>query len=184
NWIVPAARGPSVIYLPPAMSPNARYPVLYLLQGFHGGPHQYFAGLDFARFADRAIASHRVAPFIAVAAPAGITFHYDGEWAGAWEGDFVRDVVPWGDRNLPTRPVRTARVLAGLSAGGYGAVDIGLRHPSMFGTLESWSGYFEAPHDGPLARADGKALAAHDPSLLVRREATELRALGVRFFLS
>jgi len=43
--------------------------------------------------------------------------------------------------------------LAGFSAGAYGSLDIGLRHPGLFGTLESWSGYFRAPHDGSLAGA-------------------------------
>src|SRR5262249_30635222 len=76
------------------------------------------------------------------------------------------------------------RAVAGLSAGGYGAVDIGLRHPGLFGTLESWSGYFTAPHDGSLAHADAAELAAHDPSRLARREATLLRRLGARLFLS
>ena len=32
----------------------------------------------------------------------------------------------------------------GLSAGGYGAFNIGLRHLSQFGAVESWSGYFVA----------------------------------------
>jgi enterochelin esterase-like enzyme len=50
--------------------------------------------------------------------------------------------VPWTDANLPTVADRAGRILAGLSAGGYAAVDIGLRHPFMFSTLEAWSGYF------------------------------------------
>jgi enterochelin esterase-like enzyme len=71
-----------------------------------------------------------------------------------------------------------------LSAGGYGAVDIGLRHPGLFGTLESWSGYFMPFRDGPLRNASARELAAHDPSLLVRNEAPQLRRLGTRFYLS
>jgi enterochelin esterase-like enzyme len=75
-------------------------------------------------------------------------------------------------------------VLAGLSAGGYGAVDIGLRHPGLFSTLESWSGYFHPLRAGALVRANAAGLRAHDPSLLVRREAPLLRRLRTRFFLS
>jgi hypothetical protein len=54
----------------------------------------------------------------------------------------------------------------------------------MFDLAESWSGYFRPFRDGPLAHASAAELAAHDPTLLVRREATRLRRGNVRFFLS
>ena len=184
NPAMPALRRPSIVYLPPHVDAGKRYPVLYLLQGFYGGPLQFASGLQIASVADTAIASGAVQPFIAVAAPAGPTVKYDGEWAGPWEDYLVRDVVPWIDAHLPTIPTRTGRALAGLSAGGYGAVDIGLRHPRLFATLEAWSGYFKPFRDGPLRHAGARELASHDPSRLIRREAPLLRLLGTRFFLS
>ena len=75
-------------------------------------------------------------------------------------------------------------MIAGLSAGGYGALDIGLRHPNLFGTIESWSGYFSPLRDGPFKHAGAATLAANDPTLLVRDEAPGLRTAGVRFFVS
>ena len=96
----------------------------------------------------------------------------------------VSDVVPWADANLPTIPDRAGRVLAGLSAGGYGAVDIGLRHPLLFSTLEAWSGYFHPLRAGALVHARPAGMRAHDPSLLARREAPLLRRLRTRIFLS
>jgi enterochelin esterase-like enzyme len=184
NTYVPNASRPTVVYLPPGFDPRSHYPVAYLLQGFRGSPYQYVDGLDLARRADRLIAVHDVTPFIAVIPPAGLTARFDGEWTGVWEDYLLHDVVPWVDGHLPTEPGAYGRVIAGLSAGAYGALDIGLRHPRVFGTLESWSGYFRAPHDGSLVHATAGELAAHDPSLLVAREATLLRHLGVRFFLS
>jgi enterochelin esterase-like enzyme len=181
---VPALRRPTVVYLPPAATAPARYPVLYLLQGFRGSPYQFTSALALADVADAAIAARRVRPFVAVAPPAGVTPRYDGEWAGPWERYLVQDVLPWVDRHLPARGGRAARALAGLSAGGYGAVDIGERHPFLFRTLEAWSGYFHPYRDGPLRDASRPALAAHDPSLLARREAPLLRRLRMRFFLS
>ena len=118
------------------------------------------------------------APFVAVAPVAGTRSRYRGEWAGQWEDYVVRDVVPWVDARLS----RGSRTIAGLSAGGFGAVDIALRHPGLFSTVESWGGYFQPFRDGPLARATPAELAAHDPVLLVRREARALRS--TRFFLS
>jgi enterochelin esterase-like enzyme len=181
---LPRLQRASVVYLPPHVTMGTRYAVLYLLHGFRGSPWQFSAGLNLATVADRAIASGTVRPFIAVAPPAGLTSAYDGEWAGPWEHYLVSDVVPWVGTHLPAARTRSARAIAGLSAGGFGAVDIGLRHPRLFGTLEAWSGYFRPLRDGPLRHADTQELAADDPSLLVRRDAPLLRRLGTRFYLS
>jgi len=125
-----------------------------------------------------------VPPFVAVMPPAGVTWRFHGEWTGPWERFLVDDVLPWTDAHLPVSRAPPERTLAGLSAGGYGAVDIGLRHPGLFGTLEAWSGSFDAPRDGSLRDADATVRAAHDPTLLVEREAPLLRRLGTRVFLS
>jgi S-formylglutathione hydrolase FrmB len=134
---LPALRRPTVVYLPPPTPARTRLPVLYLLQGFRGSPFQYPNGLRFASMADRMIAAHLTRPFIAVAPPAGLTWRFHGEWTGVWEEYVVRDIVPWVDRHLPTIRARQGRAIAGLSAGGYGAVDIGLRRPELFQTEES-----------------------------------------------
>jgi hypothetical protein len=54
----------------------------------------------------------------------------------------------------------------------------------MFGTVESWSGYFKPLHDGPFKTASAATLDANDPVLLARSEAQRLRADHTRFFLS
>jgi enterochelin esterase-like enzyme len=174
---------PTVVYLPPGFHPSRRYPVVYLLQGFPGSPYQYVDGIDLPGWADPRIAAGKLPPFVAVIPPAGIDA-YHGDWTGVWESYLVDEVVPWTDAHLPTIADRGGRVLAGLSAGGYGAVDIGLRHPGMFSTLEAWSGYFHPLREGALVHADAAGLHAHDPSLLVAREAPSLRRLGTRVFLS
>jgi hypothetical protein len=77
------------------------------------------------------------------------------------------------------------RALEGLCAGGFGAVDVGLRHPGIFGTLGSFEGYF-APvfRDGPFAGATKADLRAHTPSVLLRRQAVALERSAVRFYVS
>jgi enterochelin esterase-like enzyme len=172
------------VYLPPGFDEARRYPVVYLLHGMPGSPSEYPDGTQLGKFADAAIAAGLVRPFIGVIPAAGTTPHYDGEWAGRWENALVDDVLPWVDSTLPTIPARAGRVIAGLSAGGYGAVDIGLRHPNLFGRIESWSGYFSPLRDGPFRHAGASLLAANDPTLLVQHEAPWLRAAGIRFFLS
>ena len=141
-------------------------------------------GLRLAAVADSLIHARRVRPFVAVLPPAGQSAQFAGEWTGSWERYVVQDVVPWADRHLPLTAAPRARTLAGYSAGGYGSIDIGLRHPGLFGTLESWSGYFKAPGDGSLAHATAAERTAHDPQALVRADAAALRAGHLRVFLS
>jgi enterochelin esterase-like enzyme len=116
--------------------------------------------------------------------PAGETVSFDGEWTGRWEDYVVDDVVPWATRHLPVSSAASMRSLAGLSAGGYGAVDIGLRHPGLACALESWSGYFRAPKDGSLRGASLAVRFDHDPGALAQKEAAQLARRGTRFFVS
>ena len=150
NRAVPQTRRPTLVYLPPTASERARYRVIVLLQGFPGGPYSFADGLQLAGAADLLIAAHASPPFVAVMPPAGPTPWFHGEWTGPWERFLVRDVMRWADTHLPIAANRRLRTIAGLSAGGYGALDVALRHPALFGTVEAWSGSFDAPRDGSL----------------------------------
>jgi len=184
SGVLPGELRPGLVYLPPGFSTSHRYPVVYLLHGMPGSPSEYPSGAGLLDFADNSIADGTVRPFVAVLPAAGPDDRYNGEWAGPWEAGLVDRVVPWIDAHLPTIASRPGRVIAGLSAGGFGAVDIALRHPTLFGTVESWSGYFAPLQDGPFKGASRAVLAANDPTLLARARAAELRNEGVRFFLS
>jgi enterochelin esterase-like enzyme len=181
---VPRLRRASLVYLPPNVDPAHRYPLVIMLHGLRGSPYSFAGGLRLPEAVDPAIAAHRLAPFIAVIPPAGLTPGFDGEWTGPWERYVVDDVVPWVSAHLPVERDAAGRVIAGYSAGGYGAVDIALRHPGLFGVAESWSGYFGAPHDGSLRGAPRAKLAAHSPTDLVGTRRDELVSLGTRFWLS
>jgi S-formylglutathione hydrolase FrmB len=178
----PGAARAGFVYLPPGFEPAVRYPVVYLLHGMPGSPSEYLDGTDLAAFADEGIASGSLRPFIAVAPAAGSSRAYNGEWAGPWETELVQRIVPWVDASLPTIATREGRVIAGLSAGGYGAADIGIRNASVFGAIESWSGYFRPLHDGPFKDASRTVLAANDPQELVRHNDRTLAR--TRFFVS
>lgn len=173
---------PSIVYLPPDLSTDRRYPVIYLLHGMPGSPLEYAHDLGLIDWADRQIVVGRLKPFIAVAPSAAQ--RTGGEWAGFWERYLVDGVVPWIDANLPTIASPGGRVLGGLSAGGFGAYDIGLRHPGLFGRLASWGGYFHPLDDGPFKDATTAELDANDPWLLLRFEAAQLRQDRTHFFLS
>jgi enterochelin esterase-like enzyme len=182
--VFPGTQRAGYVYLPPRFDPAERYPVVYLLHGMPGSPSEYLYGANLPQWADAAIASDEVRPFIAVMPAAGPDHHYNGEWAGPLATNLVDLVVPWVDAHLPTLADAGDRVIAGLSAGGYGAIDIALQHPSLFGRAESWSGYFTPLHDGPFKQATKRVLAANDPMLLARAEAPVLRRTDLRFFVS
>jgi enterochelin esterase-like enzyme len=189
NPFVPSDTRLTDVYLPPHYSSSQRYPVLYLLHGFWGAPSSFVVSLKLADVADSLIQSGAARPFIAVMPPGGLPNGTKkqramSEWAGVWEDFVVRTVVPWTDAHLPTERLPAGRAIAGVSAGGFGAVDIALRHLGVFSKAESWEGYFTPFRDGPFAHASAAALAAHDPTLLVREHAAAIRARALRFFLS
>jgi enterochelin esterase-like enzyme len=186
---MPSDQRETYIYLPPDYSPQTRYPVLYLLHGFWGEPSSFIAGLHLDQIADPLIRNGDVRPFIAVMPPGGLpsgtkSQRAKGEWAGPSEDFIVHTVVPWTDAHLPTIRAERARAIAGVSAGAFGAVDIALRHVGLFGTAESWEGYFQPFADGPFEHASVATLAAHNPTLLVREKSRAIHADGLRFFLS
>jgi enterochelin esterase-like enzyme len=110
----------------------------------------------------------------------------DTEWANAGDGPFESEliaVVRQVDEHWPTIPDRSGRALAGLSMGGYGALNIGLHHLGTFGTLESWSGYFTQTRTGPFAAATPAMLRANSPAAYAPTLARRLRRLPLHVFL-
>ena len=91
----------------------------------------------------------------------------DEEWANGvrppnsnWETFVARDLVHAVDSRYRTIRRGDARALAGLSEGGYGALNIGIHHPGEFRVLEDWSGYQRAD---PVASIFGRRPVAARP---------------------
>ena len=63
------------------------------------------------------------------------------------------NVVHDVDHRFRTLANRDDRVIAGFSAGAYGATNIALHHVRMFANLQSWSGYYIETRSGVFARA-------------------------------
>jgi enterochelin esterase-like enzyme len=181
---VPDERRQALVYLPPDARRTRRYPLVVLLHGLRGSPYSFAGGLRIAAVADPLVRAQRVRPFIAVMPPAGLTPSFDGEWTGAWERYVIDDVIPWADARLPVERAAASRMIAGFSAGGYGAIDMALRHPGTFGVAESWSGYFDAPHDGSLRDATPIERHEHSPSWLVAHDLAGIAREGLRMLLS
>jgi enterochelin esterase-like enzyme len=176
-------RQPIDMYLPPGYRthPHRRYPVLYLLHGVPGRPGAFLATVRAGVVEDELVAQHKLKPMI-LAMPFGSTGSFtDEEWvngvqpANAWETFLARDVVKAVDARYRTIPLGSARALAGLSEGGYGAFNIGLHHPGEFRVLESWSGYVHADDIGSVFGHRAGLLAWNSPSRTLGNAAPVLR---------
>ena len=176
-------RQPVDVYLPPgyAAHPHRRYPVLYLLHGFPGRPGAFLQTVRLGVVEDELVALHRLRPMILVM-PFGSTGSFtDKEWANgarpheAWATFVARDVVNAVDARYRTLRSGASRALAGLSEGGYGALNIGFHHPGEFKVLESWSGYVYADDVGAVFQHRRSLLAANSPASTLAGEAAALR---------
>src|SRR5579864_3367589 len=137
------------VYLPSgyAQHPSRRYPVLYLLHGFPGRPLAFLQTVQMGIVDDVLTTQKRAQPLILVM-PFGSTGTFDDqEWvngirAGTGWATFVsRDLVRYIDSHYRTIASARGRAVAGLSEGGYGAINIAVQHPREFSVVESWSGY-------------------------------------------
>ena len=161
-YVTSAALGgrsqPVDVFLPPGYGthPNRRYGVMYLLHGVPGRPAAFLQTVRLGVVEDELVALHRARPLILVM-PFGSSGSFtDKEWANGvgqnqgWATFVSRDLVRAVDARFRTVRSPHWRVLAGLSEGGYGALNIGLHHPREFGVLESWSGYARADDIGSI----------------------------------
>lgn len=172
-----------IVYLPPgyAAHPRRRYPVIYLLHGSPGLPNALLLTVKSGVVEDEFVTRHRVRPAILVM-PSGSPGRFtDTEWANgihpdsAWETFLVRDVVGAIDRRYRTIRSGADRALAGLSEGGYGAINIGLHHPGEFRVLESWSGYMQADKILSIFGRSPGRVAANSPAQYLPRVARLVR---------
>ena len=70
----------------------------------------------------------------------------------SYEDHIIKDVLPLIDRTFSTLPQREARVIGGLSMGGYGAIKLALKFPHLFCSATSHSGALLTPLHKPETR--------------------------------
>ena len=177
-----------MVYLPSGYSRAGPLPVFYLLHGIPGRPISYSVIGHIEVRLDNLISQGR-APRIMLVFPdgriAGSTFS-DSEWANTPSGRFesyVVNVVHDVDHRFATLADRSSRVIGGLSAGAYGAINIALHHLSLFGNVQVWSGYFKQTRTGVFADASRAELVYNSPFYYVRRLKRELARYPLRAFL-
>ncbi len=165
------------VSVPPGYARSSRrYPVVYVLHGLPASPAAY-RGLGFLR---DALAAARLRAIL-VTVQGSRESERDGEYLDAgpghdWERAIAVELPRFVDSRFRTVASRRGRAIVGVSAGGYGAMLLGLHHLDRFAAIESWSGYFR-PTDpsgrqvldlGSPGRNRRASAHAHVPALRAR----------------
>lgn len=143
----------------PASATTARVPVVYLLHG-HGGEE----GDWFTYSRATALANQYN---IAVVTPDGANSWYINGSSGRWLDYIADDLVREVERRWPVKTTRDSRAVAGLSMGGYGAMNLALQRPEVFSLAASMSGALDITRGNNVfeagRRVDQQLRAAFGP---------------------
>src|SRR5438876_1765136 len=103
------------------------------------------------------------------------------EWANSYdqrqliESYVVNDVVRYIDSKYRTIPDAANRAIGGLSMGGFGALNIAVHHPDIFGSVISLGGYYYA--EGGIWGNNAAYMQQNSPAdvLPAKKQAWKLR---------
>jgi len=126
------------VLLPAHYDPMKRYPVLYLLHGYTGGHEDWLKHTRLQEYA-------RDLPLLIVMPDAENSWYINSftEQNDQFETYLVKDIPQYIQTMYSVDTTRQA--IAGLSMGGYGALMLGLRHPTHYAFLGSLSGAIAFP---------------------------------------
>lgn len=140
----------ALVYTPPGFSADEKYPVLYLLHGIGGDENEWNNGAKPQIILDNLYAAKKLAPMIVVM-PNGRAMK-DDRAAGnvmapdkvkafeTFEGDLLKDLIPFVEKKYPVKADRESRAIAGLSMGGGQSLNFGLGNLDTF----AWVGGFSS----------------------------------------
>lgn len=128
------------ILLPKGYSSGTRYPVLFLLHGYSGGHTDWTSRTKLADYIGDT-------PLLIVMPDAENSWYINSktEPQRRFEDYVVIDLLAFVSRHYAIDTTRMA--IAGLSMGGYGALMLAFRHPTLFRFAASLSGALSIPRD-------------------------------------
>jgi len=167
---------PYRVILPAAIPAGKKLPVLYLLHGGGGNFHDWSNYSDVARFAERG--------FILVM-PEGESSYYTNAAdrpQDRYEDYIATDLIADVEKQFPAASGRANRAIMGVSMGGFGAVNLALKHPDLFSFAAGISSALDVPsrpfsikriqqyrqHAAIFGRWKSEHRGANDPFILAR----------------
>jgi enterochelin esterase-like enzyme len=131
------------VYLPADYATGAKaYPVVYFLHGLPASAKAYQS----LGFVERALDQTGDGAILVIPQAARYNEpdpeYVDRAKGDRWETAIGTELPAVIDARYRTIATRNGRAIIGLSAGGFGAMHIGVADLQRFGVIESWSGYF------------------------------------------
>ena len=111
------------------------YPVVYLLHGLGDDETSWLEYGQISQYADKSVETDETVPMIFVM-PEAFRTYYVNDFKGSflYQDMFVKELVPYIDSLFRTKADRQHRALMGYSMGGFGALNLHLKHPDVFGS--------------------------------------------------
>jgi len=109
------------------------YPVVYLLHGLGDNESSWLEYGRVSQVTDQAVRQKQIVPMIFVM-PQGYRNYYVNEYTGKfrYEDMFIKEFVPFIDKQYRTIADKEHRATLGYSMGGFGALVLPLRNPEVF----------------------------------------------------
>ncbi|MCU0512271.1 MAG: CapA family protein [Anaerolineae bacterium] len=148
------------VYLPPCYdATDQAYPVVYLLHGSNEDDGAW-ARLGLIAALDEGIAAGTLPEMILVMPFGNVIANRNRFDAVSWGNIFLTELLPAAEAAFRIDARREARVIAGISRGGFWAYQIGLRRPDLFSAIGGHSPFFDAFHAPPADNPLDLALSA------------------------
>lgn len=165
---------PALVYLPPeyaeARYRHTRFPVVTVMPGYPGNPLMWVHHhLPLPQIMRTEVAGGRATPFVAVIIKETVAPPRDTECADVVGGPKVetflaRDVRSQIASVLRVRTDRAGWSLMGDSTGGFCATKLAMRHPQLYSSAVSLSGYYTAIEDPTTGELYGGRAALRNQS--------------------
>ncbi len=120
------------VYLPDGYKTgDKRYPILYLLHGAGGDENEWVAKGGARETMDALIARRLIVPMVVIMPGHTAAWWVDGAKEKG-ETALLKEVMPHAEAKYRVEAASGKRLIAGLSAGGYGTLNLVMKYPSMF----------------------------------------------------
>lgn len=121
------------VYLPDGYKDaNTRYPAVYLLHGAGGDENEWIVKGSATQTLDGLIKRGSMRPSVAIMPTMGPASWWTDGAADKAGSAFVKELIPYVESKYKVQTQRSGRAVGGLSMGGYGALNLSLRHPRLF----------------------------------------------------
>uniref|UniRef100_UPI003216540C alpha/beta hydrolase n=1 Tax=uncultured Draconibacterium sp. TaxID=1573823 RepID=UPI003216540C len=129
------------IYLPPGYDSSERsYPVLYLLHGYSDDETGWIQFGEANSIADKGIADGDFASCIIVMPDGKVSWYVNSaDGSDPWEDMFIKEFIPFIEKEYRIRSKKEFRAIAGLSMGGNGSLLLAMHNPDLFSTCVAMS---------------------------------------------